>query len=137
MYIVWKADIGPSQRLYNKINDPKNVTLSTHFYHQTELLRILQNCIFTMNLKLHANVLSATAEIPFITLGYRFKSFDFAYSVGMENYSISTNSLYITDDIQIKEELIIQNKSKIVEKLQFYKKEYSERLVQPFKKKIF
>ncbi|MCM3166847.1 polysaccharide pyruvyl transferase family protein [Peribacillus frigoritolerans] len=125
MFIVWKADINPSLRLYKKINDTQNVRLSTKYYHQNDLLNILQSCHFTINLKLHANVISAAAGIPFITLGYRFKSFDFAHSVGQNDFIISTDSQTITKEI-------INNKEPFMKKqLQSYRNLYTKKLIQP------
>ncbi|MDQ1004181.1 polysaccharide pyruvyl transferase WcaK-like protein [Neobacillus niacini] len=51
----------------------------------------MQKCTFTINLKLHANVLSAVAGIPFIALGYRFKTFDFAISIGLGDLVVPTD----------------------------------------------
>lgn len=137
MFIVWKADINPSLRLYKKINDTHNVRLSTNYYHQNHLLNILQSCHFTINLKLHANVISAAAGIPFITLGYRFKSFDFAHSVGLNDFIISTDSQTITKDI-LKMEETINNKEPFIKKqLQSYRNLFTKKLIQPFQKNLY
>ncbi len=92
IFPVFEKDIVPCQRLYNKIANEKRVELNTTLYNQNELLTLMQKCTFTINLKLHANVLSAVAGIPFIALGYRFKTFDFANSIGLEDLVVPTDN---------------------------------------------
>lgn len=91
MYHVWWRDRGPSQRLYKKINDPQNVKFDNQLYNTYEMMSIMQQCDFTINFKLHANVLSAVAHVPFIALGYRMKVLDFAASVGLQDFVLSTD----------------------------------------------
>jgi exopolysaccharide biosynthesis predicted pyruvyltransferase EpsI len=91
IFPVFEKDIVPCQRLYNEIADEKRVDLKTTLYNQNELLILMQKCTFTINLKLHANVLSAVAGIPFIALGYRFKTFDFANSIGLDELVVPTD----------------------------------------------
>jgi exopolysaccharide biosynthesis predicted pyruvyltransferase EpsI len=91
IFPVFEKDIVPCQRLYNKIADEKRVELKTTLYNQNELLNLIQKCSFTINLKLHANVLAAVAGIPFIALGYRFKTFDFANSIGLDDLVVPTD----------------------------------------------
>jgi len=56
------------------------------------LVAMLGECHRSLNLKLHANVLSGTAATPAIMLGYGFKTFDFAASVGLSDLVVSTGA---------------------------------------------
>lgn len=53
----------------------------------------LSNCDLVIGEKLHANVLSACAHTPFLSLEYQPKNDDFARSIDMEEYNVRTNRL--------------------------------------------
>jgi len=91
IYPIWKDDLLPCQRLFQLIGDKENVELITSLYDQHQIMELIKDCKFTINFKLHANVLSAATGIPFIALGYRFKTFDFAQSIGLESLVVSTD----------------------------------------------
>lgn len=112
LYLVWWRDRKPAHRLYNKIGDNRNVIFDQNIHHHRELLPIIQQCDFTINFKLHANVLSAVANVPFVALGYRTKVFDFALSVGLQDFVLST------DDHRLAEKI----ESRIVRQKNYYRK---------------
>ncbi|WP_020616165.1 polysaccharide pyruvyl transferase family protein [Paenibacillus daejeonensis] len=97
LYTMWNQDQTAINRLYHKISPNDKVIMDKKIYHQDDLISLIQSFDFTINLKLHANYLSVAAEVPFIALGYRFKVFDFAHSIGMEDYVISTNDPNLKD----------------------------------------
>ncbi len=99
LYTVWWRDRKPAQRLYEKIGDKRHVYFDPNIYHYLELIEILKQCQLTINLKLHANVLSAVAKVPFIALGYRIKVFDFALSLGLQNLVLFTDDPRLSDKI--------------------------------------
>ena len=132
MYVLWGADIESSKRLYNKIDSTYGVILDTNIYTGGELLSILKQCSFSINLKLHANIISTVAEIPFICLGYRFKCFDYVKSLDLDELIIATDSKSIEQDILKVIDYINTNRSMIKQKLVSYSKLYKQRLMTPF-----
>ncbi|MFC5364930.1 polysaccharide pyruvyl transferase family protein [Peribacillus frigoritolerans] len=89
---VWGSDREASKRLYDKLNDPLNVTYDPSLYSEEELIEKLSVCSLSINFKLHANILSLAGNVPCIALGYRFKVFDLFQSLGLENLVVSTDS---------------------------------------------
>lgn len=134
LYNVWGEDLKASNRLYEKIGDSKHVIKAPKLYHQTVLVRILSRCCFTINFKLHANVLSAAAGSPFIALGYRFKIFDFTGSLDSTELTIPTDSPCIEDEIIRIADYIVQNRDNIVRKFAMHTQIYKEKLARPFRK---
>ena len=114
IYPVWGNDIPHCERLYNKINSPENVILDKTLYTEQQLIEKLSPCTATVNFKLHANLLSLTANVPAIALGYRFKVFDYAALLGFENLVISTDSKQLTEEIVARVEMIEKNRSLIL-----------------------
>lgn len=101
LYVVWWRDRKPALRLFEKIGDNQHVHFDPQIYHHLELLPILKQCDFTINFKLHANVLSAVANVPFIALAYRMKVFDFALSIGLQDFVLSTDDHRLADKIEM------------------------------------
>ncbi|NMM65331.1 polysaccharide pyruvyl transferase family protein [Clostridium sp. P21] len=132
MYLLWGKDLEPSISLYNKINSSSNVILDKNIYEAGELLSILGKCAFSINFKLHANVLCTAAQIPFVCLAYRFKCFDFMKSLDLDKLLVPTDSTSIQQDILNIISYINSNQLTIREKISKYKKMYTERLLTPF-----
>lgn len=137
MFVVWPNDILPSERLYNKVNDPQNVILDKKLYNQEELMNLIGHFIFTLNYKLHANYLSLASQIPFIAIGYRFKVFDFVKSVDLEEFIISTDSNEIDNEIMKLEKNISTKRNEIVNKMISKQNDYRKILCVPFENKLF
>jgi polysaccharide pyruvyl transferase WcaK-like protein len=133
MYTVWPEDIESSERLHRKIGFNNNVIFDTNLYSAGELLRILQQCTLSINLKLHANIISVTAGVPFVCLGYRFKCFDFIKSMDLKELIVPTDDKLMTQNIHSAIAFINSNRSLISGKLEKYKELYSKRLLRPFK----
>jgi len=114
IYSVWDKDHASCQSLYNGINDPQNVKLITRLLSEKELMAELSPCTLTINYKLHPNLLSMGAKVPFIALGYRYKVFDLAKSIGMENHVISTSHPDLKSEILARVSLIEQNRDEIL-----------------------
>ncbi|RDW19348.1 polysaccharide pyruvyl transferase family protein [Oceanobacillus chungangensis] len=136
-YLVWSADLPATERLYNKINQKEHIILDKILYHQDELMAILEDVVFTINFKLHANYISLAAGVPFIAFGYRFKIFDFVESVDLSDYIISTDSLTIATEIISLENKLSSNRQEIIDKMATYQNEYCERLNKPFELNLF
>ncbi len=137
MYTMWPKDIILSKSLYNKIGSTNNVILDTNLYSAGELLSILKQCTLSINLKLHGNIISAAAGLPFVSLGYRFKCFDFIKSMDLNELIVPTDEKLMVQDILRAIEFINSNRSLISNKLVKYKELYSKRLLCPFKEGLF
>ncbi|MFE7063524.1 polysaccharide pyruvyl transferase family protein [Sutcliffiella sp. NPDC057660] len=112
IFPVMDHDIYPCKQLYQKINDQVNVRVITKLNNQYETAKLFSTCNFSINFKLHANVLSAVAEIPFISLGYRFKSFDFSKSVDLENLVVATDDSNLSEKILEASNYIVEHHNK-------------------------
>jgi polysaccharide pyruvyl transferase WcaK-like protein len=137
LYLVWGTDVDATERLYSKLTNKESVILDKTLYNQDELMTIIEQFTFTINFKLHANFLSLAAQIPFIALGYRFKIFDFAKSVDLENFVISTDDPDIVNKIFELESEITKNKSIIIEKLKSYQNYYTDLITEPFDHNLY
>ncbi|MDF2035790.1 polysaccharide pyruvyl transferase family protein [Cytobacillus oceanisediminis] len=137
IYNVWDKDIEASINLYDKIGDEENVRLSTELYHQDELMNIIEHFTFTINFKLHPNVISIAAGVPFIALGYRFKVYDLCKSIGLDHLVIATDMENIQKRISDLEEYISGNRIEIIETSSSEIQKYQNRLAAPFIKQMF
>ena len=115
IYTVWTDDIPHCERLYTKINNPDNVLLDKTLYTEQQLIEKLSGCVATINFKLHANLLSLTANVPAIALGYRFKVFDTLALLGLEKFVVSTDSKQLTNEILDRVEIIEKTNMNIMQ----------------------
>ncbi|WP_404427225.1 polysaccharide pyruvyl transferase family protein [Ureibacillus chungkukjangi] len=125
IYTVWGNDIPHCERLYKKINDSQNVILDKNLYKEKKLMEKLSQCMGTINFKLHANYLSFTAKVPAVALGYRFKIFDNAASLGLQHLVVSTDSQQLTKEILERVAIIEKDEAKIIAQYNAAKKQYS------------
>lgn len=137
MYWVWEPDRKHIFRLYEKIGDTQNVRTAPKLYNQYHLMNILKQCTFTINFKLHANVLSAVCNVPFIALGYRFKTFDFAASIDLQNYVISTDEQNLEQELLRRADEINTHLELIISKIMHYRESYEDKLKSPFLHRLF
>lgn len=136
LYVVWGSDRGPSQRFYNKINDPANVTFDQTLYTEEKMMKLISSWAFTINFKLHANILSLSAGVPCVALGYRFKVFDMFHSLGLEDYVISTGSETLAIDVYEIIQRIEKNHDQIIDQYEASKQKYNNMLIEPIKNKF-
>lgn len=85
----------------------------------------LSNYTFTINCKLHPNLLLLSSGVPCILLGYRFVVFDMADLLDMQNYVISTGTTDLKTDILKLVPEIEKNGEKIIQKYQKLQKVYN------------
>lgn len=137
LYTVWQADLPAIERLYFKLVDPNKVIIDKTIYNHYELMSLMQKFSFTINFKLHANYISLAANIPFIALGYRFKTFDFIKSVNLENYIISTDEQSISEQIVAMESDITLNKPIIKANMDYHLELYREKIKKPFENGLY
>jgi polysaccharide pyruvyl transferase WcaK-like protein len=64
-----------------------------------DLCGVLAKCDMAIARKLHAQVLAASALIPFISMAYRSKCYDFAASINCVDIVVQTGADTLTDDI--------------------------------------
>lgn len=125
LYSLWSVDLKVQIELYKRLIDKNKAILDLNIYDGEKLKSILKNCVFSINLKLHGNIISATADIPFICLGYRLKAYDFLKSIDLEQLNVPTDTEDIEDEIMKKVSYIENNyesiKSKIKSKIDGYK----------------
>lgn len=113
VYPIWTEDIEPVKRLVRKVNN-KNCQAITEVYEAKILQVMISQFYMSINLKLHANILSASVDLPFISLAYRGKCFDFAESVNCVKYAIATDEvtsegiLELVNDIEYNYNYIVQ-----------------------------
>jgi Polysaccharide pyruvyl transferase len=132
IYPIWVSDLAPCKSLYNKIEDKRHVHLITELLDQYGILNLIKDAKFTINFKLHANVLSATAGIPFVALGYRFKTFDFANSIGLDNLVVSTDETHFSEQILSKVSNIENHEGSLLQNLPAYQLQVEKDLEQVF-----
>ncbi len=112
------------------------MNMVSHIYSSSSVVHFLKRMKFTINYKLHANVLSAAAEVPFLSIAYRSKCIDFAHTMGLGRDVVSTGDARLESLLskkikalklnRSKKILIIRNKNKRFRKLQAA---YFERII--------
>ncbi|NEZ42466.1 polysaccharide pyruvyl transferase family protein [Paenibacillus alvei] len=137
LFVMWPKDIPASRRLMNKIGDANRVRL-LETVDPYEVMGIIGQCKFTVDLKLHAAVLSAVMRIPFIALGYRFKVFDFAASIDAIRYVISTDSPTLAQELLYAANHIHENYTQTVNSLdkQLTAYQKARMLAEPFFRRL-
>lgn len=117
LYSVWTRDLDYSLQVYQRLEPSSEVILDLVIHSGSELVTIMQNCIFSINFKLHGNVISAVAGTPFICLGYRLKAYDLLKSIDCEDLNISTDKENLEEEILNKVLYIQENSEAIIEKM--------------------
>lgn len=90
---------------------------------------MINDSYLSINMKLHANILSAAANRPFISLAYRGKCFDFAQTVHCSDYTIATDSVRAHNILALVED-IERNYKNVVNKIKRAKEKYYPRLME-------
>lgn len=137
LYTVWPNDRPACERLYRKINCPERVTFDRAPYNEQQLLHLLRPFTATVNFKLHANVLSLAAGVPAVMLGYRFKVFDFAASIGLERCVVSTASPQLETDLLETVAFAEDQQHRIIAQYETARRRYVPLLLEPFKRGLF
>ncbi|MGL4911645.1 MAG: polysaccharide pyruvyl transferase family protein [Romboutsia sp.] len=137
IYSIDKNDISSCQSLYKKINNKDSVILDTNIYYSGEILSILKKSYISINLKLHANIISSVANIPFICLGYSFKCVDFVKSIGCEELLLFTDEISSHQDFIDQINYINNNYNSIINIINNKIESYNFILEMPFKNNLF
>ncbi|KGX89274.1 beta 1,4 glucosyltransferase [Pontibacillus marinus BH030004 = DSM 16465] len=137
LYSVWDHDTTALKQLYKKVNDHKNVILDTKLHDQNFLIDLASHFHFTINLKLHANLISLAANTPPIALAYGFKVYDFAKSTQLDQFVIPTDSMQMKSELMEMEALINQERDKIINRVNEIKAEYINHISSPFNQHLY
>jgi glycosyltransferase involved in cell wall biosynthesis len=131
VYPIWTEDIEPVKRLVQKVNDNRCEIIS-EVYEAKILQKFISQAYMTINLKLHANILSAAANRPFISLAYRGKCFEFANTVDCSEYALATNETTSNRILDMLKSIEI-NYENIVNRLMTAKERYYPVLINSIK----
>jgi acetyltransferase-like isoleucine patch superfamily enzyme len=118
IYPIWINDINKCIELSEKFQN-NNVMCIKKVYDAYGICSLIKNAYMTINLKLHANILSMSMGKPFISLSYGMKCYDFCQSVGSEDLSIFTDEASCTEILK-KFNQIQKNYSKLVDKFNYF-----------------
>lgn len=136
LYPVWGPDRAPLARLAGKIaegaGDGGEIEVEQQLLDTGALIEKLAACRFTVNFKLHANLLSYAAGVPFLCLGYRFKCFDFAHSVGISDFVLPTDSPRLAERMLEAAEQLENEREQTLRRMNRCRDVYRERLEAPF-----
>ncbi|HEO8420466.1 TPA: polysaccharide pyruvyl transferase family protein [Yersinia enterocolitica] len=112
IFPMWDVDVAYCRDLYNSIKENGKVTFIPEVCTASQIYHFLSLCHFSLNLKLHANVLSASSGTPFVQLAYRSKGVDFAASIHQLPYTVLTNTNNLSETIEEKEFYLTSNKNR-------------------------
>lgn len=132
LYTMWGPDREAIKRLYKKINAPQHTTLDLELHNHTEMMQRIGRFQATINYKLHANILSASAGVPFVCLAYRFKCLDYCYSMGLPEMAVTTNHPQLQQEIVTLATEAVQERASLRERMAVQQKEMKEHLLKPF-----
>lgn len=127
IYPIWTADISAVKRLGNKVDDSRCYVQEV-VYEAKILQKIIQNSYLSINLKLHANILAAAGNRPFISLAYRGKCFDFSKTVNCLGYTMATDEVTATKILDLVND-IEHNYEDVTERFEVAKAKYHPRLI--------
>ena len=99
VFPMWDNDRAECRQLCHDIDMPDRCVLIPETPTIDSVCTLLKKSRFSINFKLHANVLSALMGTPFISLAYRSKCYDFALSLNLGEYCISTSETNISTKI--------------------------------------
>ncbi|HEX2953507.1 MAG TPA: polysaccharide pyruvyl transferase family protein [Bacillota bacterium] len=125
LYSVWPQDDATLTVLAKALGKRKAFICKV-VYPGSALGFLLQQCLLTVNFKLHANIFSAAVGTPFISLAYRSKCFDFASSVNCDDLIIPFNHPNLSSWLPTKIEEVMAGREKYVLRIQPYKEQYCQ-----------
>lgn len=91
-----------------------------------QLMTRIAGCSCVIGMKLHSCVLSAAADVPFISIAYRDKCFDFAESLGLGNWAIRSDDSALTSKIIELVDAIGKTRQTVVTQIKGFKQEYKK-----------
>ncbi|REE89083.1 polysaccharide pyruvyl transferase WcaK-like protein [Paenibacillus taihuensis] len=137
LYAVWGPDGEALARLYRKLGQDDRVTVDPEVYTAVEYVKLLAGFEATINFKLHANLLSAVANVPFVCIGYRFKSFDYMYGLDLADWIIASDDLLMAEKLVEKVGAAAAGREGYISKLDEGRRTAYQSLVTPFRERLF
>jgi len=131
IYPIWVDDIPSIKRLQEKVADER-CQVDLFVSDAKTLQRMIYESFFTINFKLHANILSAAANKPYVSLAYRGKCFDFSQTVHCLDYTIGTDEVTASKVIEMVDD-VIENYDQIIQRLTQAKEKYHPKLIHSIK----
>jgi polysaccharide pyruvyl transferase WcaK-like protein len=92
IYPVWGKDIAVCKEFAKGFSGRKLKCIDK-LYNVFQISNLIKKCRFTINFKLHANILSMAYQKPFICLSYGLKGYDFCDSINSLNLCLPTDSI--------------------------------------------
>ena len=90
--------------ILEKISSEKSLIISPRNF--SELISILNECEFTLGMRLHFLIASALAKTPFATLSYSQKTDSLAKKLEMEKYLLAISNINLEKTTQVIDKLI-------------------------------
>lgn len=87
LFSVWPQDT----KFLLQIPQTENVSIRSWEPSAIRLMNFFKTCRCVIGLKLHTSVLAAAAHVPFISIAYREKCFDFAESVNLKRWAVRSD----------------------------------------------
>ena len=95
LFPMWPSDM----KFINTVAKGEAVSVRPWSKSTVGLMNFMKSCRAVVGMKLHAIVLSAAAQVPFISMSYREKNIDFAKSLGLGGWSIKTDDPHLADKV--------------------------------------
>jgi polysaccharide pyruvyl transferase WcaK-like protein len=92
-----------------------------------DVIRVIRGARCVIGMKLHSCVLAAAAGIPFVSMGYRDKCYDFASSLGLDDFVVTIEETGLHKGINTYFDLMPNNWPKILERLNAQKHQYLQK----------
>ncbi|MCM3439700.1 polysaccharide pyruvyl transferase family protein [Metabacillus halosaccharovorans] len=127
LYSLWKRDHSVLQQLKEELTPEVSVHVIWKA-NQNEMMEILNKCEYSINFRLHANLISLAAGTPCVALGYRFKVYDFFHSIELPKWVLSSNSKTIYKDILRFHELQKKHGNSMMEIYNIHRELYKVKL---------
>ncbi|NBD24838.1 polysaccharide pyruvyl transferase family protein [Paenibacillus glycinis] len=137
LYSLWGPDREALARLYGKLGCDERVTFDPKVYPAADYVRLLAGFAATINFKLHANLLSAAANVPFVCIGYRFKSFDLMHGLDLADWIVASDDPRLGEKLTEKVQAAAAWREGYVGKLEEGRQAAYQSLVTPFREGLF
>ncbi|MBH0228846.1 polysaccharide pyruvyl transferase family protein [Halobacillus yeomjeoni] len=131
LYSVWKEDNRTIQLLRREINRDTCVRVYLNPSVE-EVLHLLPECEYSINFKLHANILSLAAGVPCMALGYRFKVYDFFHSIGLPQLILPSQGEEFKTSFLKLHHYLLSHRKEIASVYENYEHIYKEKLIREF-----
>ena len=89
---IWPRDIEAGLDVARRAELPRSALIPQSFSHEAFLSRV-EKLDLLVAINLHAGILAAAANVPFVSLEYQPKCRDFAATIGWEEFLVRTDEL--------------------------------------------